>query len=119
MSNEPMQSECCREDVLAWEPCAPFQELQMERDEARAQLANMTKTLEEENIARILARLDGFNPDATGDYSVKVIREGKMTDTGHDTRRGTTETVTAGPAWTAYTFKARKLIAALKESESK
>lgn len=63
----------------------------------------------EEAMARELCSIDGFDPNATGDFSVKVIRDGRLTDTGHDTRKGHVETVTAPPLWQSYVPKARKI----------
>lgn len=59
-------------------------------------------------LARKLCKMDGFDPDATGTFAIKVIREGRLTDTGHDTRRGHKEDVTAPPMWKMYKHKARK-----------
>lgn len=33
-----IESECCREDTQAWEPCPPFQELQAENEMLRKTL---------------------------------------------------------------------------------
>ena len=63
-----------------------------------------------EALARKLCRLDGYNPDITGTFGVKIIREGRLTDTGHDTRRGHIEPVTAPPMWQMYIHKAKAFL---------
>ena len=62
-----------------------------------------------EYLAKALCQLDGYNPEATGSFGIKVIREGRLTDTGHDTRRGHVETFTAPPMWQMYIHKAKKI----------
>jgi hypothetical protein len=61
-------------------------------------------------MARKLCEMDGYNPDITGTFAIKIIREGRLTDTGHDARRGHVEDCVAPPMWQMYLSKADKLI---------
>lgn len=63
-----------------------------------------------ELLARKLCELDGYNPDTRGRFAIKVYREGRLTDTGHDTRKGITEECEAPSLWKMYLHKAEQLI---------
>ena len=63
-----------------------------------------------EAMARKLCGLDGHNPDTTGTFGVKIIRGGRLTDTGHDSRYGKVEDCVAPPMWEMYIHKARRLL---------
>jgi hypothetical protein len=55
-----IESECCREDTAAWEPCPPFVELQKEIAELRA-ARNIA--VEDEEIADMICQGKCLHPD--------------------------------------------------------
>jgi hypothetical protein len=59
-----IESECCREDAVAWEPCPPFQELQAENDRLRAALSVPVTVDEIEQIIAIEFRWSKATRDA-------------------------------------------------------